>query len=199
MFRKITAKISDWKAYKADLKSHNKTRYIIVETIETIAVALTLALIITRFIVQVSVVPTGSMIPTMIGGVKGHPNERLIVNKFIYKFKLPKRGDIVVFESPHKDGKDYVKRCIAVGGETVEIKNGIVFIDGKELVLVGVDVQFDNSYFGPVTVPEHHFFMMGDNRAASQDSRYFGFVPKIDLIGQSLFTIWPLNRMRWLL
>ena len=198
MLKIFKNKITEWKQFKKDLKQTNKTKYLIYESIETILVALTLALIITRFIIQVSVVPTGSMIPTMIGGVEGHPNERLIVNKFIYKFKTPKRGNIVVFKSPHKDNKDWVKRCIGEPGEIIEIRKGVVFVNNKELVLVGVDVQRDRSDFGPVKVPVDSFFMLGDNRSASQDSRYFGFVRKSDLVGQSLFTIWPLNRMRWL-
>ena len=76
-------------------------------------------------------------------------------------------------------------------------KNGFVYLNGKELILVGVDIQRDNHNFGPVTVPEDSFFMLGDNRGISRFS-IWGFVPKSDLIGQSLFTIWPLNRIRWI-
>ena len=78
------------------------------------------------------------------------------------------------------------------------IENGFVYINGKELILANVDVLRDNSYFGPVVVPKDHFFMLGDHRGASQDSRYWGFVPREDLVGRALFTIWPLGRMRWL-
>ncbi|RAP29824.1 signal peptidase I [Candidatus Marinamargulisbacteria bacterium SCGC AG-414-C22] len=192
-------KISQWDVYKKDLKLISKWKYVVVETVETLLFALFFALLITRFVIQVSVVPTGSMIPTMLGGVPNHPNERLLVNKFIYRFVSPKRGDIVVFKSPHQDGKDYVKRCVGLPGETIALRNGKVFVNDKELVLVGVDVQFDGSYFDVVTIPDDHYFMLGDNRGSSQDSRYWGFVPQRDLVGKALFTIWPLNRMRWLL
>jgi len=198
MLKLIRIQINKWTEYKAKIKNESSQKFILIESVESVLIAFAAALLITQFIVQVSVVPTGSMIPTMIGGVDGHPNERLLVNKFIYKFKNPKRGNIVVFKSPHKDNKDYVKRCIGEPGDVVEMKNGFVYLNGKELILVGVDIQRDNSNFGPVTVPEDSFFMLGDNRGASQDSRFWGFVPKSDLIGQSLFTIWPLNRIRWI-
>ena len=198
MISYIKSKSLQWNQYKQQLKSSRQKIYFVVETLETIFFALFFALIITRFVIQVSVVPTGSMIPTMLGGVPGQPNERLIVNKFIYRFWVPQMGDIVVFESPHDDGKDYVKRCVAGPGDQVLIENGFVYINGKELILANVDVLRDNSYFGPVVVPKDHFFMLGDHRGASQDSRYWGFVPREDLVGRALFTIWPLGRMRWL-
>jgi signal peptidase I len=194
-FKKST---SQWKVYKDGLKAKNKFLYYAADFVETVVVALAIALVVKQFIIQVSVVPTGSMIPTLIGGDPSIPNERLFVNKFIYDFTAPKRGDIVVFKSPHGDKKDYVKRCIGLPGDTIEIKRGFVFINGKELVLSGVDVQHDYDTFGPVTVPEDSYFMLGDNRAHSMDSRYWGYVTSDDLIGKALFTIWPLTRVRWL-
>jgi len=196
MIRKIRLYLDRWNNYKLNLKKRSKIAHALVEWTQVILEALVLALIIKEFIIQVSVVPTGSMIPTMIGGRANQFNDRLIVNKYVYRFGLPKRGDIVVFESPHKDGKDYVKRCIGLPGETVELRNGYVYINGKELVLVGVDIQRDYSYFGPVVVPVKHYLMLGDNRAMSQDSRFWGYVPEEDLIGKAFFTFWPFNRMR---
>ena len=184
-----------WKKYKSQLKSTNKVKYFIVETIETLGVAFFFAFLIKEFIIQVSVVPTGSMIPTMKGGQR-MTNDRLLVNKYIYDFWLPKRGDIVVFESPFDDGKDYVKRCVGLPHETISMKDGYVYINGKELVLAGVDIQRDLFDMKEVLIPEGHYFMLGDNRANSQDSRFWGFVPRNDLIGKALFTFWPLDRMK---
>ena len=190
--------ISRWKSTKETLKVSRKWVFYVVEFVETILVALFFALLIKTYIIQVSVVPTGSMIPTLIGGVEGQSNDRLFVNKFIYDFSVPNRGDIVVFESPHEDGKDYVKRCIGLPGETVQLKRGKVFINDKELVLVGVDIQRDFDFYGPVQIPEGHYFVLGDNRSMSQDSRYWGFVEQDNVIGKALFTFWPFPRMRWL-
>jgi len=194
-YRKQTKK---WKDYKLALKAKSKVKYFFADFIETILVALGIALLIKEFIIQVSVVPTGSMIPTLIGGVPGQFNERLFVSKFVYDYTTPSRGDIVVFKSPHGENKDYVKRCVGLPGDVIEIKRGFVYVNGKELLLAGVDVQRDYDSFGPVTVPENEYFVLGDNRAHSTDSRYWGYVPQDDLIGKALFTIWPLNRMRWL-
>ncbi len=172
--------------------------FYIVDFFETILVALIFALMIKEFVIQVSVVPTGSMIPTLIGGVEGEFNDRLFVNKFVYDFVPPKRGDIVVFESPHQDNKDYVKRCVGLPNETIEIKKGVVYINSKELVLAGVDVQRDYDFYGPIRIPDDHYFMLGDNRSMSQDSRYWGFVPRKSIIGKALFIFWPFKRMKWL-
>ena len=90
--------------------------YKFINLVESLIVAFIAAWLIKTYIIQVSVVPTGSMIPTLIGGVNGEWNERLFINNYIYTFSLPKRGDIVVFTSPHLDGKDYVKRCIGLSG-----------------------------------------------------------------------------------
>ena len=189
-------RLAKYKSFKQDLKEKNKLYYVIVDFIETILVALFFALLIKEYIIQVSVVPTGSMIPTLIGGVIDKPNDRLFVNKYIYDFSAPNRGDIVVFRSPHQDKKDYVKRCIGLPGETVEIKKGIVFINGKELILNHVDVQNDYDFYPATTIPENSYFVLGDNRGMSQDSRYWGFVRSEDIIGKALFTWWPFNRMR---
>lgn len=178
------------------LKATHKIRYNIVYAIETLTIALVIALLIKTYIIQVSVVPSGSMIPTMIGGVSGTFNDRLFVSKFTYVFTTPQRGDIVVFRSPAGDGIDYVKRCVGLPGDVVEIKRGVVYINDQELILAGVDIQRDYSYFGPIQIPADHYFMLGDNRAHSRDSRSWGFVPDSDLVGKALFTFWPFTRLK---
>ena len=198
MYHKLQKKVQSYNQFKANLKLISKFKFYFLDTIETLLIALVLALLIKTFICQVSVVPTGSMIPTLIGGVQGKQNDRLFVNKFIYDFSTPKRGDIVVFKSPLNDGKDYVKRCVGLPGDILEVKRGVIYINNKELILAGVDIQNDYDFYGPITIDENAFFMMGDNRAMSQDSRFFGVIPKDHVIGQAFFTFWPFSRMRWL-
>lgn len=190
--QKCRTRYQQWKAYKTQLKQTEKLKYYCVDFVETILVALFFALLIRHYIIQTSLVPTSSMVPTLGVG------DRLFVNKFVYRFKTPDRGDIVVFKSPHNDGKDYVKRCIALPGETVQIKEGIVFINDKQLILRGVDIQYDQFNYGPKTVPSKSYFVLGDNRAYSSDSRFWGYVPEDYLLGEALFTFWPINHARTL-
>ncbi len=190
MLRLIQKKRHEWQTFKAQLKKRSVWQYWVVDTVEIILVAVIMALTFREFVLQTSMVPTGSMIPTLNVG------DRLFVNKFIYRFISPKRGDIVVFSSPFDDGKDYVKRCVALPGETLEIEHGDVYINGKLISFPGANIQSDFSFFGPQKIPNGHYFMMGDNRANSFDSRYWGFVPKGHVLGKALFTFWPLCRMR---
>jgi signal peptidase I len=180
-----------WRQYKLDLQEKSIWQYRIVDALETIVVALAMALLIRKFIVQASIVPSTSMVPTFLVG------DRLFVNKFIYRFQTPERGDIVVFASV-VDDKDYVKRCVGLPGETIEIRRGDIYINGKLIFLPGVDVQRDYDYMDPVKIPPESYFMMGDNRGGSSDSRFWGFVPASHLLGKAWFTFWPLSRMQLL-
>jgi len=189
MIQKLRQKLGQWQSFKNNLKNRSRLLYGIVDFIETILIALGFALLIREYIVMVSLVPSGSMIPTF------QIRDRLFVNRYIYRFSDPERGDIIVFKST-TDDKDYVKRCIGLPGETIEIKNGHVYINDQLLILAGVDIQRDRANFGPVKVPDKHYFVLGDNRANSRDSRYWGFVPHDHLMGKSLFTFWPVSQMR---
>lgn len=181
-----------WHTYKRALKTQNRLLYTGVDLVETLLVALCLALLIRHFIIMTSLVPSESMVPTFL--VK----DRLFVNKFIYRFHEPERGDIVVFKSPNGDGKDYVKRLVGLPNDVLEVKKGDIYINGVPVIFSGVTVLFDYDYYGPVIVPEGHYFMMGDNRANSLDSRRWTdpFVPRKDLKGKAWFTFWPISRMR---
>lgn len=190
MFVELKEKYKKWKQFKLDLRSKSRWKYFVIDLVETVLIALIFALLIRKYIIQTSLVPTGSMIPTL------NIRDRLFVNKFIYRFSDPQRGHIVVFESPHQDGREYVKRCIGLPGDIIEIQQGRVYVNGKLLVIAGVIIQEDYSYSEPIPVPENSYFMLGDNRGNSQDSRYWGFVPRDAVLGEALFTFWPINRMR---
>lgn len=158
--------------------------------IETIVVAFILALIIRAFFIQVFWIPSSSMEPTF------DINDRLVVNKVVYHFRQPKRGEIVVFRQvapPGSSKRDLIKRLIGLPGEELQIRDGTVYINGEELKETHA-MNRDFADFGPVTVPPDAYFMMGDNRPASADSRYWGFLPKRNLIGPAMLRIWPLNK-----
>lgn len=161
------------------------------EYAEAILIALILALVIRTFLVQAFKIPSGSMTPTLEIG------DHILVNKFIYGFRIPytrirllpftepKRGDVIVFVYPLDSRKDFIKRVIGVEGDVVEIRNKRVFVNGRPIedpygvytdprvIPRGLDPR-DN--FGPVRVPKDSVFVMGDNRDNSRDSRYWGFV-----------------------
>ena len=182
--------IHKWQKYKANLKDRSPNIHKIVHFMENLLGAFVIAMFLREFIVQSSLVFSGSMIPTML------VDDRLIVNKLVYKFNIPDRGDIVLFESPYNDGKEYVKRLIGMPGDRIKIDRGIVYINDQQLIFPGVVIKRDYSKMDELTIPDGHYFMMGDNRAHSLDSRYFGVVSHNDLIGEALFTSWPINQIR---
>lgn len=158
--------------------------------IKTIALAVILALFITKVIIVNAEVPTGSMKSTIM------PNDRLIANRLAYNFSDVKRGDIIVFPYPDDEERLYVKRVVGLPGETVRIIDGDVYIDGEflEEVYVSSEIVDDTRNAGPYEVPEGHFFMMGDNRGNSQDSRYWEhtYLEEEKIIGKVLFRYYPM-------
>lgn len=166
---------------------------------EPVIIAVILALIIRTFIVQAFKIPTGSMRPTLMEG------DRILVNKFIYKFKEPKRGDIVVFRSPEDKKKDFIKRLVALPGETLEISNGMILIDNRVVdkdSVIRERYYYNRGDFGiegqAIEVPEDVYYVLGDNSISSRDSRYWGFLPKKYLIGKAFLLYWPPTRIRLL-
>lgn len=151
-------------------------------------IAYILAFLLKTLIIQPFMIPSGSMEPTLYAG------DYVLVSKFIYKLKEPARGDIVVFEAPFDSQKDYIKRVIAAGGESVEVKSGTVYINGKKIEEPYVINAQDLSNFGPIIVPEDKLFVMGDNRPNSQDSRIFGPIPENVVLGKAILIYWPLQR-----
>lgn len=180
------------------------------EWVESIVIAFIMAMFIREFFVQAFKIPSGSMIPTLLVG------DRLMVNKLRYGprvrftdkrlpgFTKPKRGDIIVFVYPEDPKRDFIKRLIAFSGETVEIKDGDIYVDGKHLEEPAIDKTFyyNRGKYGlegqAIKVPQGHVFVLGDNSASSHDSRFWGFVPQENIIGRAELIYWPFNRMRFL-
>jgi signal peptidase I len=152
--------------------------------------ALMFAVLVVVFVVQPVKVEGTSMLPRL------HDGERIFVNKLIY-YGLPKlsRGDIVVFWPPHDPSKSYIKRIIGLPGETVEVREGRIRINNRELEEPYLDPQLNLSHMNqpPVIVKEHYYFVMGDNRDNSSDSRFWGLVPEKYIYGKALFRYWPLS------
>jgi len=180
-----------WKQYKEDLRNNNRFLYHVVDWIESIIVALILALIIRQFAFQTSEVLSGSMIPTLL------VRDRVIVNKLVYRYygKMD-RGDIVLFKSTIPPQRDFIKRLIGLPGERIQIRKGQVFIDGKAIDQSKWPVIWDDSNFGPYKIPENNYFFLGDNRPDSYDSRFWGAVPRENIIGKAELLIWPPLRIR---
>jgi signal peptidase I len=211
-----------------------KGKNVFREYFEAFAVALLAALILRALVIQAFRIPTGSMKDTLLVG------DFLLVNKFVYgastpdlipftdvklpsiqfpALRQPKRGDIIVFKYPLDEKLDYIKRCIGVRGDTLEMRQGIVYINSKpEGDIKFINRLFDDSEgryvnyyqvkistgqdytirrydgfnpnFPAVVIPPNHLFMMGDNRDNSQDSRYWGFMPMKNIRGQALIIYW---------
>jgi signal peptidase I len=142
------------------------------------------------FVVEAFYIPSESMIPTLQIG------DRVLVNKFIYRFTEPKRGDVVVFESVEGGNEDLIKRVVGVPGDEISVRRGKLFVNGELRRQPYVNKRFpDRSFFAPTTVPKGHVFVMGDNRANSRDSRFFGPVPKVKIEGEAFLRFWPLGRI----
>lgn len=218
-----------------------RKKSIVREYIEAFGVALIAALILRAFVIQAFRIPTGSMKDTLLIG------DFLLVNKFIYgaktperiplldvklpsfrfpALKQPERGEIIVFKYPRDEKLDYIKRCIGIPGDTIQVRQGQVWINSRpegqlerignkydseeysKIVLDRVTTPEGKTYilrhyanprrnfsnYGPVVVPPGNYFMMGDNRDNSQDSRYWGFMPKENIVGKALVIYWSWDK-----
>ncbi len=191
-------------------------KHIIREYGESIIIAIILALVIRTFMVQAFKIPSGSMEDTLAIG------DHILVSKFIYGTKIPfsdkrilkirdpRRGDVIVFEYPEDPSKDFIKRVIGTPGDEVEVKEKKVYINGmpyenphemhKEKELIPRE-QNPRDNFGPVKVPENSYFVMGDNRDRSYDSRFWGFVKNPKIKGLAFIKYWSWDsaryRIRW--
>jgi len=189
----------------AYLAREGRSKSVYREYFEAICIAVLLALFIRTFVVQAFKIPSGSMLPTLLIG------DHLLVNKFIYGIRMPftgklvipidqpERGDVVVFRFPKDRSVDYIKRVIGTPGDTVEIREKKVYINGEPIddthahistpsILNASASPRDN--FGPVLVPDGRIFVMGDNRDNSYDSRFWGFVDQKDILGKAFILYW---------
>jgi signal peptidase I len=178
------------------------------EYVESIIIAFILAMMIRAFVVQAFKIPSGSMEDTLLIG------DHLLVSKFIYgtelpftdkrvlKIRDPRQGDVIVFRYPEDPRKDYIKRIIGVPGDVVEGKDKRVYVNGKlyanpheihkEPEMIPRE-QHPRDNFGPVTVPADSYFVMGDNRDRSHDSRFWGFVPRYQIRGKAFIKYWSIE------
>jgi signal peptidase I len=184
-----------------------------------IVIAFALALLIKTFLIQAFYIPSQSMVPTL------KVQDRVLVNKLVYDFGEIQRGDIIVFENPHLQDpdrgvfevawdwlteglgfsadpqKDFIKRVVALPGETIEVRNGRVLIDGDRIdePYLTSRASRDHSNFPPTVIKPGHVFVMGDNRPNSQDSRSsLGQIPIDKVVGKSFVLLWPPSRIEWL-
>ena len=214
----------DWSASSADNgkgEEEHKHRSFFAELPILVAIAFILALLLKTFLIQAFYIPSASMEPTLLIG------DRVLVNKVVYEVREPRRGEIVVFTKD--DGqvdepqgnilqrllaslssglgvtpageKDYIKRIMGLPGETIEMRDGVVLINGVAVPEAtttegGYLAERDPNDFGPVTVPDGQYFMMGDNRQNSSDSRFpqLGTIPRDAIVGRAFVTIWPVSR-----
>jgi signal peptidase I len=199
----------------AELKKEFK-KSTLREYFESVVIAVILALFVRTFVVQAFKIPTGSMENNLLIG------DHLLVNKFVYgpaptgieRTILPigtiKRGEVLVFKYPEQPDRDFIKRVIGLPGETLEVRQKKVYINGKPLdepythfltapssSAFHEETSFDvRESYGPVTIPPDHYFMMGDNRDNSQDSRYWGFLPRENIKGRALLIYWSYEAER---
>ena len=171
----------------------NNTENPWVEGVKTLALSAVLAFGVRTFVAEARYIPSESMLPTL------KINDRLLIEKVGYRFTTPERGDIVVFsptETLRDNGYDqaFIKRVIGLPGETITVSGGVVTVDGQPLSenYLADEPDYD---FGPVTVPEGHYLVLGDNRNNSYDSHHWGFLPRQNIIGRAAVRFWPLGRM----
>ena len=202
---------------KEENQKEEKQKSAFQEIVETIIFVLVAVILIRFFIGELRWIPSSSMYPTMIEG------DRIFVEKVTMPFVEPKRGDVIVFYPPDEVLKKdflsvlarltgvlckdiaYIKRIIGTPGDTLEIKKEgeefFVYINGKkeDEPYIFSKTEWincrDDMYCGPLTIPEDSYFMMGDNRGNSQDSRFWGLLPKKNIIGHAIFKFWPINRI----
>jgi signal peptidase I len=155
-------------------------------TLGALLAALVLAWV---FLAEPMRVPSSSMRPTLL------PGDQVLVDKVTYRFREPTRGDLVVFHPPEGGGL-VLKRVVALPGDRVGLRDGVLVVNGQEVRETYVDHEsVDGSFFGPVTIPSGRIFVLGDQRANSEDSRAYGPVPLDDVVGRADLVLWPPGRV----
>ncbi len=158
------------------------------ELVETVVLSLVIFLLI-RQVVQNYRIESHSMEPNFYEG------QFILVNKFAYKFGSPERGDVIVFHNPENTSEDYIKRVIGLPGDTLEIRNQKIYINGKVLEEPYPQNRIrPSTQYGPAVIEPNHLFVMGDNRPNSSDSRYFGQLSENLIVGHAWIRLWPLAK-----
>jgi signal peptidase I len=180
----------------APSKSRRTTTRTVIEWVAVVGGALVVALVIRAFFLAAFYIPSESMVPTLEKG------DRVLVNKLSYKLHDVHRGDVVVFERPPNEPdngiKDLIKRVVALPGESIEVRDCKVLIDGSALEEPYVKQWNRTCTFAPKTVGDNEVFVMGDNRDDSQDSRFFGPISQDLIVGRAFVVVWPLTNLGWL-
>ena len=171
-------------------KPANKRRSLlgtVIEIVVIVVAAFVIAMLVQFFLVKPFTIPSVSMVPTLMVG------DRVLVNRLTYHFREPKRGDVVVFHSAQLS-EDLIKRVVAVGGDTVEVKAGALYLNGQRQVEPKLFEQNIQGTFPVIMVPKGYVFVMGDNRNDSEDSRVFGPVDVKTILGRAFAVYWPIRR-----
>lgn len=159
------------------------------DVIETVVMTLVVFLVLVTFVVQGYKVSGSCMEPNLFTG------ERLLGNKFIYRFERPVRGDVIVFKYPPDPRKVFIKRVVGLPGDTIEIDSGTVLINSKPLNERVYVINAPHGDFGPHKVSKDHLFVLGDNRDESNDSRFWGELPMRDVQAKAWLRYWPFARL----
>jgi signal peptidase I len=177
---------------------NRRRRKVIIEWGAILLIAILASFLVRLYAVQTFFIPSGSMEPTL------HVGDRILVNKLSVRFGTINAGDIIVFKAPPSehcgDGNypDLVKRVIGLPGQTVTSKGNTVYVDGQKLKEPWTYFRTLSPEIKKITLKANQYFVMGDNRANSCDSRYWGPVPRSDIIGKAFFRIWPFSRIGFL-
>lgn len=158
------------------------------DILETILPALLIVLVVNVFLAQATRVEGQSMEPTL------HDNQRLVIEKISYRLHVPQRGDVVVLKLPNRRSDPLIKRVVGLPGETIEVRDGHVYINGQVLEELYLN-QLTLGNFPPHVISPGHVFVLGDNRGASNDSRSFGEVALTSIVGRAWFRYWPLDEI----
>ncbi len=175
---------------EVQVRPRGRTWRWLVEVVVIVAAAFVLALLVQQFLIKPFAIPSPSMEPTLVEG------DRVLVNRLVYHFRSPERGDVIVFHPPGREGSDpFIKRVVAVGGDTVSVHDGMLYVNG-----VSQDEPFIKEYpiageLADTVVPVGYVWAMGDNRNNSGDSRVFGPVSEEAIMGSAFAIYWPLGHL----
>ena len=177
------------------MKFFQRVSLFFLDLFETVVIALAVFLIIYLFLFQPHQVRGDSMYPSF------HNGEYILTDKISYRLKSPQRGDVVIFRAPQNEDYDYIKRIIGLPGENVTLESGRILVNDQiisEDYLPGTYDTRSGAFLRPgatVNVPVNHYFVLGDNRQHSSDSREWGFVPQENIVGRAWFRYWPTSRL----